>query len=130
MHARQEVAMDAAGTRDVQGHAGGASAVRRSEMRVGLDAYTIRDMKRSAAQKLDWAHDHGLDGVQFPSATELSATLDEGDIREAVTHAAGLGLYLDVGVSTINPHKRHSADLDVEQAQLEREIRAARATGT
>jgi sugar phosphate isomerase/epimerase len=101
-----------------------------SGMRVGLDAYTIRDMKRTAVEKLEWAKGHGLDGVQFPSATELSETLDEGAIREAVSHAGRLGLYLDVGVSTINPHNRRSKDLDAERAQLAREIRAARATGT
>ena len=56
-------------------------------MRVGLDAYTIRDARLSAAEKLEWARAHGLDGVQFPLPTDLSATLDPGEIAEAVAHA-------------------------------------------
>src|ERR687896_133068 len=70
-------------------------------MQVGLDAYTVRDMKRDAVGRLDWAGAHGLDGVQFPLATELSRTMDEGEIRDEVAHAARLGFYLDWGLSTI-----------------------------
>ena len=40
-------------------------------IRVGLDAYTIRDMRRDAFQKLEWAHARGLEGVQFPNTTDL-----------------------------------------------------------
>ena len=99
-------------------------------MTVGLDGYTIRDLPRDAAAKLEWAREHGLDGVQFPSPTDLSPTLDEGQIKELAAHAGHLGLYLDVGVSTINPHRLRGVPPDAARARLEREIRAAHATGT
>jgi sugar phosphate isomerase/epimerase len=99
-------------------------------MKVGLDAYTVRMVNVTAFQRLDWAKERGLDGVQFPLASEISKTLDEGELTEAASHARRLGLYLDAGVSTINPHKLKSRDLDAEQARLEKEIKAAHLTGT
>jgi sugar phosphate isomerase/epimerase len=99
-------------------------------MQVGLDAYTIRGERLSAAQKLEWARARGLDGVQFPLPTDLSATLDPGEIAEAEAHARRLDLYLDVGVSTVNPHKLKRGDLAAERARLEQEIAAAHAAGT
>jgi sugar phosphate isomerase/epimerase len=99
-------------------------------MRVGLDAYTVRDMRRDATGKLEWARAHGLDGVQFPLPTDLSPALDRGQIREIAAYAAALGLYLDVGVSTINPHRRPGTDPDAGRAHLAQEIRAAREAGT
>jgi sugar phosphate isomerase/epimerase len=99
-------------------------------MTVGLDGYTIRDLPRNAIAKLEWAKEHGLDGVQFPSAADLSPTLDEGQIREVASHAAHLGMYLDVGVSTINPHRLDGTPPDEARARLAREIRAAHAAGT
>lgn len=98
-------------------------------IRVGIDAYTIREMKRDALGRLEWTRAHGLDGIQFPTANELSRTLDAGELREVAAHARHLGLYLEIGLSTVNPHKFKSTDLDAEQRRLELEIEAAHAAG-
>jgi sugar phosphate isomerase/epimerase len=46
----------------------------------------------------------GLDGVLIRTLYELSPTLDAGLLREVADTAAGLGLYLELGVGKVNPY--------------------------
>jgi len=98
-------------------------------MRVGIDAYTIREMKRDVFAKLEWVRAQGLDGIQFPTAQEISPKLDQGELKEVAAHAKQLDLYLEVGIPTVNPHKFTGEDLDSAQRRLEQAIRAAHLLG-
>ena len=66
-------------------------------MRVGVDAFTLRDLKLDPIGALDYAKRHGLAGVQF-------GRLDGPRARQVRDRADSLGLYCEVGVDTPNPH--------------------------
>ncbi|TNM50207.1 sugar phosphate isomerase/epimerase [Nocardioides albidus] len=77
----------------------------------------------------------GLDGVLLRTVYELSPTLDAGLLRDVADTAAGLGLYLELGVGKVNPYM--TAELpEVRRlgdgsyvAGMERMIEAAAAIG-
>ncbi|HLH74506.1 MAG TPA: TIM barrel protein, partial [Chloroflexota bacterium] len=73
-------------------------------MRVGLDVYSIHHLKLDPFQTLHFAVEHKLDGVQFHWPGEISPTLDSGKLAEIRQEANRLGLYLEVGLPTINPY--------------------------
>lgn len=72
-------------------------------MRVGLDSYTIGHLRLSALETLDFAEREGLGGVQFTLPTEISPQLRSGELEEVRRRAGDLQLYLEVGISSINP---------------------------
>jgi sugar phosphate isomerase/epimerase len=74
-------------------------------MKVGLDNYTIGHLKLSAMATLAFAKDHGLAGVQFGTPAQLSPKLDGGELRAVRDWARENGLYLEVGIPSINPHR-------------------------
>jgi sugar phosphate isomerase/epimerase len=74
-------------------------------MKVGLDQYTIHHLPLDAHAVLDFAAARGLQGVQFGSPLQLSLTLDEAEIRAVRQYADDRGLYLELGIPTINPHQ-------------------------
>ncbi|HEX3874621.1 MAG TPA: hypothetical protein VHW26_10785 [Solirubrobacteraceae bacterium] len=74
-------------------------------MRVGLEGTHVFDARvESAIAVLDQTRAIGLDGVFFKSITHISETLDSVELEEARAHAGELGLYLEAGVSGINPY--------------------------
>jgi 3-oxoisoapionate decarboxylase len=106
-------------------------------MKVGLDVYSIHHLGLGPFEVLHYVQDHRLDGAHFFSARELSPTLDPGRLAEISQEAVRRGLYLEVGIPTINPYKFGDAqgvavaalgDGDYRRG-LERAIRAARSTG-
>ncbi len=101
-------------------------------MKIGLDQYTIHQLGLDAPAVLAFAAERGLAGVQFGSPLQLSATLDEGEIRAARRHADSLGLYLELGIPSVNPHQAAShfrAEPETFIAQLEALMRAAATAG-
>ncbi len=73
-------------------------------MLVGVDSTKFPGAgAHDAVWLLDEAARHGLDGVFFRSALELSPTLDRVQMREAAGHAARLGLRVEAGVAKVNP---------------------------
>lgn len=73
-------------------------------MKVGLDAFTVRNLNLSPLELLDFIKEKGYEGVQFEEVRSLSPTLDEGVLKEIADHARELGLYMHVSVSTLNPY--------------------------
>jgi sugar phosphate isomerase/epimerase len=107
-------------------------------MRVGLDVYTIRHLGLDPLATIAYCRAHDLDGVHFFSPLEVSPTLDAGQLEETRREAEHQGLYLEVGLPTVNPH-RFAAGRGSDQVAalgngdyargLERCVRAARALG-
>jgi sugar phosphate isomerase/epimerase len=97
-------------------------------MRVGLDAFTIRELGLSPRATLDYAEQHGLDGVQFCGIRDLSPDLDSRVLSDLRAHGDALGLYTQVSVTSPNPHlfNRGSESL---VSWLSREIEAAACCG-
>ena len=98
-------------------------------MRIGLDTFSLRDLKLNPFQQLDATRERGFAGVQFGGLRSLSRTLDPGELRAVRAQADGLGLYSHVSLSlTCNPHlaKRDPAD---HTALIRDEIERAAACG-
>lgn len=74
-------------------------------MKIGLDQYTIRQLSLDARGALAFAAARELDGVQFGSPLQLSPTLDAGEIRAVRAEADARGLYLELGIPSVNPHQ-------------------------
>ena len=94
-------------------------------MRVGVDTFTLRDLKLDPFQQLDTIKAWGLDGAQFGGLRGFSPTLDRGRLKAIRGRADELGLYSHVSVSvTCNPHLTNLAP-DEHLRQLREEIEAA-----
>ncbi|MCQ6557474.1 sugar phosphate isomerase/epimerase family protein [Paenibacillus mendelii] len=72
-------------------------------MRVGIDSFTIRDLKLDAYQTLDYVKKLGLEGVLFGDMAELSREADVGRLIDIREYAEMLGMYVYSGVGTCNP---------------------------
>ncbi|MCE4026750.1 sugar phosphate isomerase/epimerase [Microbacterium sp. Au-Mic1] len=73
-------------------------------MLVGVDSTKFPGSdEHGACWMLERAAEHSLDGVYFRSVLELSADLDEDEVRSAAQCAADLGLRLEAGVGKVNP---------------------------
>jgi sugar phosphate isomerase/epimerase len=100
-------------------------------MRIGLDHYTIHHLPLDARGVLAFAAERGLEGVQFGSPLQLSPTLDAGEIRQIREHADAQGLYLELGIPSVNPHQAaaHFREPDTFVDQLVALLRAAAPAG-
>ncbi|GAB2856476.1 sugar phosphate isomerase/epimerase [Actinocorallia aurea] len=73
-------------------------------MRIGTDTSKFPGAAANGALwTLREIHRLGLDGAFFRSPYELSATLDPGEMRDAVALGRELGLYVEVGTAKANP---------------------------
>jgi len=68
-------------------------------MKVGLDTFSIRDLKLDLFQQLDWLKKHGFAGAQFGGLGT-----DRTKLKEIRRQADTLGLYSHTSVSSPNPH--------------------------
>lgn len=66
-------------------------------MKIGIDTFSIRDLKLDAFAQLDWIHKHDFEGAQFGGLGT-----DVGRLREIRARADELGLYSHVSVGTPN----------------------------
>jgi sugar phosphate isomerase/epimerase len=75
-------------------------------VRIGFDHYTIAHREQTPEETLDFAREHGFDGVQFLESAALDPAL--GPDRLAAIRDAALerGLYLEVGLPSPNPIRR------------------------
>lgn len=97
-------------------------------MQVGLDAFSIRELKLSNAEILDWLKDHQFAGGMFGGLETFSAELDLAELKEARAYADSLKLYTEVSVSNCNPHQR-KRPLDEYRKDVEKRIELAAACG-
>src|SRR5215204_7698827 len=103
-------------------------------MRVGVDGRKIPQAKeRGPLRSLDHAHELGMEGIFFRTVLDMSPSLDHGELREIRAHADELGLYMESGLSKVNPYclpespeVRAAGDGDTRLG-FERMMRACRA---
>jgi len=92
-------------------------------MRIGVDTFTLRDLKLDPFAQLDWIHSHGFDGAQFGGLGT-----DTGRLKEVRARADELGLYSHISVSSPNWRMRGDAFED-RLAELRTQIAAAAEAG-
>lgn len=97
-------------------------------MRVGVDTFTLHELRLDPFATLQFLSEHELEGAQFGGLRALSDKLDGGRLREIRAEADRRGLYTHVSVPTCNPHLVQGP-LEDHVAELVREIEAAAAVG-
>lgn len=70
-------------------------------MRVGLDAFTIREISTDPFEQLKFAKDNNFDGVQFDEACYLGT--DAKYLKDIVGYAEENGLYTSASVDMVDP---------------------------
>jgi sugar phosphate isomerase/epimerase len=75
-------------------------------VRIGFDNYTISHRELSPEATLDFAREHGFDGVQFLEPAALDPGLDPARLAAIRRRADELGLYLEIGLPSPNPVRR------------------------
>jgi sugar phosphate isomerase/epimerase len=97
--------------------------MRRRSVKVGLDIYTLHAQNPTAREALAFVREQGLQGVQFGNPRQISPTLDHGELREVAEEFAHHGLYLELGLPSVNPHAgsalAHEAGATAGGAHLE-----------
>ena len=73
-------------------------------MKVGLDAYTIREMELDPFQALDYAYKMGFEGIQYEDISMLSPKRDIQQVKEIHDYAQSKGMYSYVTVQRPNPY--------------------------
>ena len=73
-------------------------------MKVGLDAYTIREMNLDPFGMLDYAKNMQFEGIQFEDITIISPGRDAGRLREIAEYAKQLGMFSYITVQRPNPY--------------------------
>ena len=71
-------------------------------IRLGVDSYSIRDLRWKAPQLLDYAASLKVDALQISVPAELES-LEPAYLRKLKDEAARLGIYLDTGIGCICP---------------------------
>lgn len=92
-------------------------------MKVGLDTFSIRELKLDEFGQLDWIKAHDLEGAQFGNIGQ-----DASKTREIRKYADSLGLYSHVSVSCPNP-VLHPVSVEALAETLRREIETAAQAG-
>jgi sugar phosphate isomerase/epimerase len=70
--------------------------------RIGIEGWTFHHLAIPAREKLKLVKGFGADGLQLMTACEVSPTLDSREIRDFVSYARTLDLYLECGIPRIN----------------------------
>lgn len=98
-------------------------------MRIGVDTFTLRDLKLNPFQQLEAIKKWGLEGAQFGGLRGFSKTLEPAALKEVRDRADELGLYSHVSVSLpCNPHLT-GISREEHTRLLSEEIAAAAACG-
>ena len=92
-------------------------------MRVGIDTFSLRDLKLDPFAQLDWIHEHDFEGAQFGALG-----VDVGRLREIRTRADELGLYSHPSVASPN-WLLGPEGFDERLATLREQVTAAAAVG-
>lgn len=92
-------------------------------MRIGLDSFTLRDLKLDALDQVEWASEHGLSSIQFgglgSDPAKLAAVKAKGD---------ELGVETTCGIGPMNRHLTETP-CDEVLAGLREQIERAAAAG-
>lgn len=97
-------------------------------MKIGIDSFTIRELQLDPYGVIDFAKQHGLEGVQFDSLEEISPELDPGKLREIKQYGDTHGITTSMSIHCCNPLTA-GTDEAAHRGLLERQIRACAAAG-
>jgi len=97
-------------------------------MQVGLDTFSIRELKLNGIETLDWLKEHKFAGALFGGLGSFSPDLDKQELEDARAYADSLELYTEVSVSSCNTTKM-AHPLDEYRASVEKQIELAAACG-
>lgn len=97
-------------------------------MRVGLDVFTIRELRLDPIATLEFVKEQGFEGVQFGDLRSLDRDLDLGRLRAVRARADELGLYTHVSIPNANLHLV-AGDHEAHRRELIAQIEAAAACG-
>jgi sugar phosphate isomerase/epimerase len=101
-----------------------------SNVRLGLDLFSVRSQGWNAFQFLDYAVKLGVELVHF-SEQRFLGSLDDAHLRQVRDYAAERKLSLEVGMTSICPtSKRFNPAAGTAEEQLTAMFRVARATGS
>lgn len=92
-------------------------------MKVGIDVFSIRDLKLDDFKKLDWIKENGFAGAQFGCMG-----VDVKLMKEVRSHADSLELYSHTSVSSPNHHYGESTFAE-RKKQIVAEVEAAAEVG-
>lgn len=93
-------------------------------MRIGLDHYTVKDRGFTAEQVLHFAHERGLEGVQFTEPSQIDGELDPEKLLEFKAVADSMGLYVELGISSPNPSRTAPGrERPIEPRELANQLR-------
>ena len=68
------------------------------KMRIGIDNYSVFPLKLDPMATLEWAKDHGAEGVAFSGVeAEFQEKLDNAYLKDLAQYAAENDLYLEWG---------------------------------
>lgn len=110
--------------------AAGSGAGAATQVKLGIDLFSIRSSGWSPFEFLDYCARQGARVVHF-SEVRFLGSLEEAHARRVGEHARKLGIELEIGMTSICPSsKRFRAEDGPAEEQLARVIRAARAAGS
>lgn len=96
-------------------------------MRVGIEAFTLREQRFDSYRSLNYVKSHGLDGLQGGLGS-VDTPESTARCREVKAYADSLGLYTEIAVDTVNPLSS-SIPREEHLARLRRQIENAASVG-
>ncbi len=97
-------------------------------MQVGLDTFSIRELKLSGTASLDWLKDHKFAGGLFGRLRSVSPELDPAELKEFRARADSFELYTEMSIGNCNPHQVRQP-LDEYRKDVENQIELAAECG-
>ncbi len=97
-------------------------------MQVGLDTFSIRELKLSGTASLGWLRDHRFAGGLFGRLRSVSPELDPVELKEFRDRADSFELYTEMSIGNCNPHQVRQP-LKEYRKEVEKQIELAAECG-
>jgi len=73
-------------------------------MKVGIDAFTIRELNLTPFKQIDFAVKNKFSGIHFDDIHKVSKKLDAGELKEVKAYADSKNIYSYISIDACNPH--------------------------
>ena len=73
-------------------------------MKVGLDAFTVRELNLNPFKQIDYAVEHGFNGIHFDDVHKVSKRIDVEELKEVKSYADDKKIYSYISIDACNPH--------------------------
>jgi sugar phosphate isomerase/epimerase len=97
-------------------------------MKVGIDAFTIRDLNLTPFEQIDYAEKNQFEGIHFDDIHKVSKALDAEELKAVKTYADSKGLYSHISIDGCNPHL-FDGDVGQLKENISRQIELCAAAG-